>query len=86
MCLRLFPFNSNRSEVCTNRSSMASAAVLLPLSTSYLVEPGEDLVEAMVANHADALVVPLKAYPDFFVERKELVQQLTERGMAVVVR
>lgn len=56
------------------------------IKEAALVEPEEDLLEAMVANHADALVVPLKAYPDFFVERKELVQQLTERGMAVMVR
>lgn len=51
-----------------------------------LVDPEEDLVEAMVANHADTLLVPLRAYPEFFVERKELVQQLLDKGMAVIVK
>lgn len=60
---------------------------LMSIGCESVINANSDVfyVEAMVDNHADTLLVPLRAYPEFFVERKKLVQQLLDRGMAVCV-
>lgn len=50
-----------------------------------ILNPQDNIVDAMVANQAEALIVPYAAYPDFIDTQKDLVLKLLEKKITILL-
>lgn len=51
-----------------------------------ILNPKDNIVDAMAANKVDNLIVPYSSYPDFVDTHKDLVMELVEKKIAVFLR
>ena len=55
------------------------------LKGAEILNPQDDILEAMMANQTETLIVPYAAYPDFFDKHKDLVKKLIEKKITIVL-
>ena len=55
------------------------------IKAAEILNPQDNIVDAMVANQVETLIVPYAAYPDFIDTHKDLVLKLLEKRITILL-
>lgn len=53
------------------------------LQGASIINPDDDIIASMMANHAETLIIPYSAYPDFCDTHRELILDLLAKKIAI---